>query len=284
MTDFLTPLPADIPWLTIAGLLLLGAFTGFLSGLLGIGGGMIMVPFVDALLRQQAIPAEHSLRMAIATSLATILFTSISSMRAHHRRGGVRWDIAFKLLPGILFGAALGAYLASQLRTRWLLAWFAAFLLFTATQMLMDTKPKPSRALPSKLGLTAVGGLIGGISSIVGAGGAFMTVPFLTWCSLAPAVAIGTSAASGFPIAAAGTVAYIFSGWHLHLPQALGYVYLPALFTIVLTSMLTAPRGAALAHQLPVNRLKRYFAGSLYALAIHMIWRTIEAFGLSTLQ
>jgi len=273
-----------MPWLTIAGLLLLGAVAGFLSGLLGIGGGMIMVPFVDALLRQQAIPPEHSLRMAIATSLATILFTSISSMRAHHRRGGVRWDIAFKLLPGILFGAALGAYLASQLRTRWLLAWFAAFLLFTATQMLMDTKPKPSRALPSKLGLTAVGGLIGGISSIVGAGGAFITVPFLTWCSLAPAVAIGTSAASGFPIAAAGTISYVLNGWHLHLPQALGYVHLPALFTIVLTSMLTAPLGAGLAHQLPTKRLRRYFACSLYFVAMHMTWRTIEAFGVSIPQ
>jgi len=267
-----------MPWLTIAGLLTLGALTGFLSGLLGIGGGMIMVPFVDALLRQQAISPEHSLRMAIATSLATILFTSISSMRAHHRRAGVRWDIALKLMPGIVIGSALGAYGASQLRTRWLLAWFAVFLFYSATQMLIERKPKPSRTLPSPVGLSTVGALIGGLSSIVGAGGAFMTVPFLIWCSLAPAVALGTSAASGFPIAAAGPLAYVLSGRDLDLPHALGYLYLPALFTIVLTSMLTAPRGAALAHQLPIKRLKRYFAASLYLLAIHMSWRTFEAF------
>ncbi|MEY3477594.1 MAG: hypothetical protein RLY65_1994, partial [Pseudomonadota bacterium] len=143
----------------------MGACTGFLSGLLGIGGGMIMVPFVDALLRQQGLDAEHSLRMAIATSLATILFTSLSSMRAHHRRGGVRWDVAKQLLPGILLGSALGAYWASQLQTRWLLAWFAAFLLFSATQMLIERKPKASRGLPSQGGLTLVGSLIGGLSS-----------------------------------------------------------------------------------------------------------------------
>lgn len=262
----------------------MGACTGFLSGLLGIGGGMIMVPFVDALLRQQGLDAEHSLRMAIATSLATILFTSLSSMRAHHRRGGVRWDVAKQLLPGILLGSALGAYWASQLQTRWLLAWFAAFLLFSATQMLIERKPKASRGLPSQGGLTLVGSLIGGLSSVVGAGGAFMTVPFLTWCSLAPAVAIGTSAASGFPIAAAGTLGYIYSGWHHQLPHALGYVYLPALLIIVLASMLTAPRGAALAHQLPTKRLKRYFAASLYLLSLHMLWRTIESFNASIAQ
>jgi uncharacterized membrane protein YfcA len=274
----LNALPAELPWVAIAGLLTLGALTGFLSGLLGIGGGMIMVPFVDALLREQAVSPEHSLRMAIATSLATILFTSLSSMRAHHRRAGVRWDIALKWVPGIVVGSALGAYGASQLRTRWLLAWFAVFLFYSATQMLIERKPRPSRGLPSVLGLSAVGTLIGGLSSIVGAGGAFMTVPFLIWCSLAPAVAIGTSAASGFPIAAAGTLAYVISGWQLDLPYALGYLYMPALFTIVLTSMLTAPRGAALAHQLPTLRLKRYFAASLYLLALHMSWRTFEAF------
>ncbi|NCZ83217.1 MAG: sulfite exporter TauE/SafE family protein, partial [Betaproteobacteria bacterium] len=225
LTELIAAIPVEIPWLTITGLLLLGACTGFLSGLLGIGGGMIMVPFVDAMLRQQGIAAEHSLRMAIATSLSTVLFTAVSSMRAHHRRAGVRWDVAFKMMPGMLAGSALGAVWASQLRTRWLLAWFAAFLLLSATQMLLERKPKPSQALPSGLGLSAAGTVVGALSSIVGAGGAFMTVPYLSWCSLAPAIAIGTSAASGFPIAAAGSLAYVISGWDLDLPHAIGYVY-----------------------------------------------------------
>ena len=279
MTELAHSLFAELSGLSIAGLLLLGTCTGFLSGLLGIGGGMIMVPFVDLLLRLQGIDPEHSLRMSIATSLATVLFTSLSSMRAHHRRGGVRWDIALRLLPGILAGSAIGAIWASQLRGPWLLAWFSLFLLFTATQMIIDRKPSASGELPSNIGMTAVGALIGGLSSIVGAGGAFMTVPFLSWRSIPAAVAIGTSAACGFPIAAAGTLSYVISGWSLQLPHAIGYVYWPALLTIVLASMVTASAGAKLAHQWPVKRLKRFFAVSLYLLSAHMIWRTMTTIG-----
>jgi uncharacterized membrane protein YfcA len=261
----------------IAGLLGLGVCTGLLSGLLGIGGGMIMVPFVDAFLAHRGLPPEHSLRMAIATSLATIAFTSVSSMRAHHRRGGVRWDIVRRMAPGILCGSAVGAVVAAHLRTPLLLAWFGLFLAFTASQMLVDRKPRAERQLPGGAGLLAVGSVIGALSSVVGAGGAFITVPFLVWSRIAPAVAIGTSAACGFPIAIAGTSAYIISGWSLHMPVSLGYLHVPALLTISTASMLSAPRGAALAHRLPTVLLRRIFAFFLILLAAYMLWRAVRA-------
>ena len=261
----------------LAGFLALGTCTGLLSGLLGIGGGMIMVPFVDAYFTSRGVLPEHSLRMAIATSLATIAFTSIASMRAHHRRGGVRWDITRRMAPGILAGSALGAILAVHLRTAWLLAWFGLFLAFTASQLLRERKPQAEHQLPGSAGLLAIGSLIGALSAVVGAGGAFITVPYLVRSRIAPAVAIGTSAACGFPIAIAGTAAYIGSGWSLNLPLSLGYLHLPALFCISAASMLAAPRGAALAHRLPTGLLRRIFAFFLILLAATMLRRALQA-------
>jgi len=245
--------------------------------MLGIGGGMIMVPFVDALLALRGLSHDHSLRIAIATSLATIAFTSVSSMRAHHRRGGVRWDLAAKLAPGILAGSVVGALLAAHLYTSWLLAWFGLFLAFTAAQMLINRQPRADRQLPGSAGLVAAGSLIGALSAVVGAGGAFITVPFLIRRQIPPPVAIGTSAACGFPIAIAGTLSYMVAGWSQAVPMSLGYLHLPTLATIATASMLAAPRGAALAHRLPTALLRRIFACFLLALAVYMLWRAAQA-------
>lgn len=252
---------------------LTGAFVGYFAGLLGIGGGMTMVPILTLLFSAQHFPPAHVLHLALGTAMASILFTSISSLRAHHSHGAVHWEAVKGIAPGILFGTLAGTVLAGSLSTRPLSIFFTAFVYFAATQMLVNIKPKPTRQLPGKLGMFAVGGTIGGISSLVAAGGAVMTIPFLTMCNVRVHHAIGTSAAVGFPIALAGTVGYISNGLtQPNLPQySLGFVYLPALAWLVVASMLTAPLGAKMAHSLPVGRLKKIFALVLYALATKML-------------
>lgn len=252
---------------------LTGAFVGYFAGLLGIGGGMTMVPVLAFLFSAQHFPQGHVLHLALGTAMTSILFTSISSLRAHHSHGAVNWRVVKDITPGILSGTLAGTVLAGSLSTRPLSIFFTAFVYFAATQMLVNIKPKPTRQLPGKLGMFAVGGTIGGISSLVAAGGAVMTIPFLTMCNVRVHHAIGTSAAVGFPIALAGTVGYISNGLtQPNLPQySLGFVYLPALAWLVVASMLTAPLGAKMAHSLPVGRLKKIFALVLYALATKML-------------
>ena len=266
--------------LLVLQLLLLGAGTGFLAGLLGIGGGMLMVPFLTMILSHRGIEPGLAVKMAIATSMATILFTSIASVRAHHSRGAVRWPVARRLVPGILIGGLLsGAGLFTLLRGSTLALVFAAFVVFSAVQMLIDRKPKPGRQMPGPVGATAAGGVIGLVSGLVGAGGAFISVPFMTWCNVAVHNAVATSAALGFPIALANTLGYVVAGWNLpqQLPGSLGYLVLPALLVIAAASVLTAPLGARAAHALDTRQLKKVFALMLFGLGSYMAWRGFSA-------
>ncbi len=261
----------------VAELLLLGSVTGFLAGLLGIGGGMLLVPFLTLLLTSKGMPAEHVVKMAIATSLATICFTSIASVRAHHARGAVLWPVARLLAPGIVIGSLLGAQVAKALPSQALALLFALFVSFSATQMLIDRKPKPSRQLPGTPGMLAAGGGIGLLAALVGAGGAFVSVPFMTWCNVKIHHAVATSAALGFPIAVAGTVGYVIAGSSLQgMPAGtLGYLHVPALLAISAASVFTAPWGARTAHRLQVRELRRVFATLLYGLAAYMAWKAM---------
>ena len=259
-------------------LLLLGACTGYLAGLLGIGGGMLMVPFLTLIFSHRGIAPALAIKMAIATSMSTILFTSISSVRAHHRRGAVRWDLVRRLAPGIVVGGLVsGAGVFSVIKGQVLAVLFALFVGFSATQMLIDRKPQPSRQMPGAVGTGAVGAVIGLLAGLVGAGGAFMSVPFMTWSNVALAQAIATSAALGFPIALANTVGYVIAGWHLPsaAPGAVGYLMLPALAVIASASMLTAPLGARQAHAMDTRKLKKVFATLLYGLAAYMAWQVL---------
>jgi uncharacterized membrane protein YfcA len=261
-------------------LVLLGVGSGFLAGLLGIGGGMLMVPFLTFLLSKQGVGADLAVKMAIATSMATIMFTAIASVRAHHKRGAVRWDIVKTLAPGIVLGslvASLGVF--ALLKGSWLAIFFGLFVGFSATQMFLDKKPKPTRQLPGTPGRLAAGGAIGFLSGLVGAGGGFVSVPFMTWCNVAIHNAVATSAALGFPIAVANVAGYVVAGQGVdNLPGgAVGYVWLPALAVIALASFLTAPFGARAAHALPVAMLKRVFASVLYLLAAYMLYKGLTA-------
>ena len=265
--------------LLILELAVLGMATGFLAGLLGIGGGMLMVPFITIILGQRGVAADLAVKMAIATSMATIIFTSISSVRAHQQRGAVRWDIVKRLAPGIVIGSLAGSLgVFALLKGSALAIFFALFVGFSATQMFLDKKPKPTRQMPGTGGQLAAGGVIGFISGLVGAGGGFISVPFMTWCNVAIHNAVATSAALGFPIAVANVVGYIASGFSLQgLPAgAFGYIWLPALLVIALCSVFTAPLGARAAHSLPVGKLKRVFASILYALAAYMLWKGLH--------
>ncbi|HUG24332.1 sulfite exporter TauE/SafE family protein [Piscinibacter sp.] len=266
-------------WPLVFQLLVLGCFTGFLAGLLGIGGGMLMVPFMTLILSAQGVPAVLSVKMAIATSMATILFTSISSVRAHHARGGVRWDLVRTLAPGIVAGGLVaGAGVFAILKGTTLALVFAVFVGFSATQMLLNKKPHASRQMPGPAGRFAAGGIIGFVSGLVGAGGGFISVPFMAWCNVAMHTAVATSAALGFPIALANTAGYVVGGWSLEnpLPGSVGYLWLPALLLIGATSVLFAPLGARAAHAMPVQQLRRVFALMLYALAAYMLYKAIR--------
>jgi uncharacterized membrane protein YfcA len=253
--------------------LLTGIFAGFLAGLLGVGGGLVIVPVLTFIFTAQHFPASHILHIALGTSLASILFTSMSSLRAHHAHGAVSWQVVRGITPGILAGTLLGTVLAAQLSSNFLKGFFVLFVYYVAAQMLLNIKPRPSRQLPGWGGMFGAGGVIGGISSLVGIGGGTLSVPFMTWCNVKMHQAIGTSAAIGFPIAAAGAVGYVLNGLGANgLPEySLGFIYLPALAGLVLASVLTAPLGARLAHRLPVPQLKKVFAALLIVLGTRML-------------
>lgn len=254
-----------------------GAVAGILAGLLGIGGGLVIVPMLVFTLTWQGVPDEYIMHLALATSMASIIFTSVSSFSAHHRRGAVHWLVVRRIALGIVLGTFLGACLASRLSTAYLKGVFVVFLYYMAYQLIADRKPKPSRTLPGWLGMFAVGNGIGVVSALVGIGGGTLSVPFMLWCNLTVHEAIGTSAAIGFPIAIAGTIGYIVNGWQVAgLPDySWGYVYLPALVGIVAASVLTAPLGVRLAHSLPVDKLKRVFAILLALVGTRMLWGLI---------
>ncbi|BBO90868.1 sulfite exporter TauE/SafE family protein [Desulfosarcina ovata] len=253
--------------------ILVGAVAGILAGLLGIGGGLVIVPLLVFCFVRQGIPDAVIMHLALGTSLASIMFTAVSSFRAHHKRGAVHWNVVRKIVIGIFSGTFIGSCIAAQLSTRFLKVFFVIFLYYVATQMLTNKKPKPSRQIPGHAAMFGVGNVIGIVSSLVGIGGGTLSVPFMLWCNMPVHHAIGTSAAIGFPIAIAGTIGYVYNGFNAaELPTySVGYVYLPALVGIVLTSVVTAPLGVRLAHSLPVDRLKRVFAILLLVVGTRML-------------
>lgn len=261
----------------LAAYLLLGACAGFMAGLFGVGGGTVLVPVLLLLFDAQHFPAEHVMHLALGTSMAVILFTSLASMRKHHQHAAVNWQVVRNITPGILLGTAIGALTASNIPAKGLGIFFAMFVYFAAAQILIDKRPHASRQLPGVTGMTGFGTLTGWISSLVSIGGGTLVVPFLLWCNLPIRNAIGTASAIGFPIAVGGTLGYITVGAHITaLPfPHFGYVYLPALFWIALATMLTAPLGARAAHSLNVGLLRKLFAGLLLILATKLLLKVL---------
>lgn len=252
---------------------LLGAAAGTLAGLLGVGGGIIVVPGLAFLLADGAVPAERLMQVAVGTSLANIVVTSLSSIRAHHRRGAVRWPVVARMTPGIVLGAALGAAIADALPTRTLAIVFGVFLLIVAARLGYGGQPAAHRQLPGSAGLTAAGTGIGTLSSLLGIGGGTMSVPLLAWCNVPLREAVATSAACGLPIAVAGAAGFAVAGLDAAgMPAAAtGYLYWPAFAAIAPLSVLFAPLGARLAHTIPVTALRRGFAAFVLVVGVRML-------------
>jgi uncharacterized membrane protein YfcA len=253
--------------------LLAGCAAGFFAGLLGIGGGIILVPVLVMLFTAQGIPEALGMPLALGTSLASILFTSLSSVRSHHARGAVDWSIVRRMTPGLVAGALLGAAASVHVPPAVLKLAFLAFTGLAATQLLVGCETRAARSLPRYPGLVAVATAIGAIAGTLGVAGASISVPFMTWCSVALHRAIGTAAALAFPMALFGAIGYVACGRDVaHLPQlSFGFVHLPALVPVALGSIVAAPLGVALAHRLPVTALKRLFAAVMYAVAARML-------------
>lgn len=252
----------------------LGAVAGVLAGMLGIGGGLVIVPMLVFTFSWQHFSDPVIMHLALGTSMASIIFTSVSSFWAHHKRGAVQWIVVRRIVAGILLGTFLGSCIAARMSTGFLKGFFVIFLYYVGAQMLVNRKPEPGRQIPGWSGMFGVGSIIGAFSSLVGIGGGTLSVPFMIWCNLSVHAAIGTSAAIGFPIAIAGTLGYIYNGLQASgRPEySLGFVYLPALIGLVCASVVTAPLGVRLAHSLPVDRLKRVFALVLFVVASRMAY------------
>jgi len=252
----------------------LGAVAGFFAGLFGIGGGLIIVPALALLFAREGFAVENIMIMAVATSLATIILTSIASVLAHHRLGAVQWHRVLRLAPGIAAGSAFGAVLADRMPGTWLRAIFIVYVLFAARQMAWPKPPHAGQKPATRACDHAAALVIGTVSALIGIGGGTLTVPYLVHFQMPIRNAVAISSACGLPIALTGTFSYILLGMQASLLPAwsLGYIYLPSFAGIVATSVITAPVGARLAGVIPAQKLKRYFAILLLAVAAKMIW------------
>lgn len=267
---------------------LIGVVVGVLSGLLGIGGGMVLVPVLSAIFIAGGWPHALAFHAALATSMACIVLTSLSSIRAHHLRGNIVWSYLWRMVPMAFLGSMLATLLVVRLNAVALTAFFAAFALYAAMHMLRDqpsAQPPASVVSPSdrvlqnvkvpgntEVGLVSLG--IGVISALVSIGGGTLTVPYLNMRHVEMKQAIGTSAVLGFPIAVASTLSYVWDGMHTTygLPHSLGYLYGPAIVLITPLSVLMAPCGVALTARLPVKVLKRIFALFLLLVGMKLLW------------
>jgi len=259
--------------LEIFVLLSIGALAGTMAGLLGIGGGAIIVPVLAWVFERQGVSPAVLMHVAVGTSLATLIATSLSSIRAHHKRRAIQWPVFRSITPGILAGGLLGSSIAGLLSGEDLRIVFGVVILFVAAQMARGMTTKPHRTLPGKVGMIGAGTVIGTISALLGIGGGAMSVPFMTWCNIDARQAVATAAAIGLPIAVAGTLGFLIHGWgNPQLPAAsLGYINLPAFAGVVAASVLFAPFGARIAHRIQPLTLKRIFAIFLVVMGLRML-------------
>ncbi len=274
MSQLFVELVANQPSLQEIGIFLgLGAVAGLTAGLFGVGGGLVIVPTLLWVFQRHGFDQSIMMHLAIGTSLATIIVTSLSSIRAHNKRKAIHWDLVIMLTPGIVLGAWLGAATADLLSTVWLQRVFAVFTILVALHLVLELEFGSGSTTPGRVTLTLAGGVIGMISSIVGIGGGSMTVPYLHWNGIAIRNAVATSSACGLPIALAGTIGFVVTGLGAAgLPVgSSGFVYWSAMPWIVMTTIIFAPLGASLAHSLPTRILKRLFALLLFAVGVKLM-------------
>lgn len=262
----------------ILALLAGGSAAGFLAGLFGVGGGTIIVPIVLWVLHLQNMGNHpYAQHLAIGTSFAVMVFTALSSMYAQHKKQSIDWNTVFRMTPGMIGGVLIGAASAKHIPTYGLQVFFIIFLTVIALRTLMNTKTVASRQLPDTAGLSGIGVLFGTASSWVGIGGGSLSVPFLLYCNVPAHRAIGTSSGLAWPIAVAGAVGYLVSGYSIpDLPSgSFGFLYLPAVLVLSIATIIFAPLGVKLAHRLPADKLKKIFGIMLLLIALRMAWKLV---------
>ena len=254
-------------------LIVTGLVAGVLAGLLGIGGGLVIVPALSFILRAQGVDLAIAAPMAVATSLGTMLLTSASAIWFHDRRRGVEWPTVARLGPAVAIGALFGALLAAQLPGQMLARVFAVLAAIIGLRMLLAVRPPASGRTPFPRGWPLVGPLIGAVSAIMGIGGGSFNVPYLARNGYPMVKAVAIASACGWPIALGGLAGFIIAGWGQVLYEhSFGYIYLPGLLAIGLAGALSAPLGVSLAHRLPTTTLKRLFGFLLLLIAVRMAW------------
>ena len=268
--------------------LIIGALAGFAAGLFGVGGGTIIVPLLFIVFTQMDYPADNVMHLALGTSLATIIITSISSLMAHNKKGAVLWPVFKNLTPGLALGCFFGAGIAGQISGLYLQLIVGVFLLWVAFNMFIGGKKKvASHAttvsetnnanpdLPSKPKQLAAGGVIGIASAIFGIGGGSLTVPYLTRYNVVMQKAVGTSAACGLPIAIAGALGFMIFGLQedVNVPNTIGFVHIYAFLGIASMSFFTAKLGAKVAHILSPALLKKCFSILLFVVGIYFLYK-----------
>lgn len=260
-----------IEW--VLSFLLLGSFVGFVAGLLGVGGGGVMVPLLTLIFLHQGVESNSVVHLALGTSMASIIFTSLSSLRAHQSHGAVNWNIVKLMSFGVIIGTFIGTFLASALSSLYLAIFFTLFMAYVAMKLLFKKQPNIDNVQISNKNLFFSGNGIGAISALVSIGGGSLTVPYLVSKGIDVKKAIGTSAAIGLPISITGTAGYLINGWgnSVNYDYTLGFIYLPAVLLISITSFFTAPYGAKLAQHLPVSTIKKVFAFLLILLSLKML-------------
>lgn len=262
----------------IALYIALGGFVGFMGGLLGVGGGGILVPLLASIFVYQGIGGDDVVHLSLGTSLMCMIISSTASVRAHAARDAVVWKVVVGMAPGIILGALLSSQIAANLNSAYIALFFALFMALVAVQMFVNWKPKPSLKPVTVGGLLAIGTAIGSISALAAVGGGFLTVTYLNYKNIGMKRAVGTSAAIGFPIAIAGTIGYMISGWSktLNDPYTIGFIYLPAFFAIAIASSIAAPYGARWSHRLPEAYLKKIFAVISLILSLKMLLSFVQ--------
>jgi uncharacterized membrane protein YfcA len=254
----------------------IGAFAGLAAGLLGIGGGLIVVPALVWMFHKLGFAPDILTHLALGTSLATIVFTAASSAFSHHRHGAVRWQLFARYAPGVVAGALVGAALADTLSSDLLRRVLGGFEFLIALRLILARHVTPhDRPLPAGWALGATGMGVGTLAALAGIGGGILNMPYFLWCGLRAPQAAATSSATAFPVALAGALGYVAAGWgSASLPAyTTGFIYWPAVAGIAVASVSCAPLGAHLAHRLPGERLRRGFGVLLLGVAAAMLLR-----------
>ncbi|WP_426415292.1 sulfite exporter TauE/SafE family protein [Aestuariirhabdus sp. LZHN29] len=251
---------------------MLGVFAGIMAGMLGIGGGVIIVPALIFIFDWQGFSPDVIVISAVATSLGTIIFTSVSAAWAQIKRGAVDWVIFRRWVLLVVVGSFFSGFIAQQMQPLVLKMAIALFLLLVSLIMLSKWVPNPSRQMPGAFGTSVLGLLSGVVSGLAGIGGGNIMVPLMVFFNVAMQRAAATASALGFPLATVGAFGYVVSGWGSQkLEWSLGYVYLPAMLTIATFTVLMAPIGVALAHRMPAPVLKRCFGAVLLIVSARML-------------